>query len=292
MNTYRLVNAAKAMALVSSLAMLGCEQSAPLVQEETASSSPIIVNVNGSAITDEMVTFQLEKLFGSAQITDLPEEVRHSVIESLISARAMSDAIIPQLTAESTKQIELKVAAYKEELLVKQYLQQHVNPTPVSTAMVSKYYQQNPQAFGAVEQLQLEQLIQPAASNEQQRKSLFEQLSRLQNEVEWSANSDSLAKLNLHYKKELVAVTSLPAELQASLNGLKVGETSPPTLVNGDVYILRMISKRQLPPKPLSEVSLEIRKSLAPIQLKKAVKEASDLAKSTALIEWTSPQEN
>jgi hypothetical protein len=42
------------------------------------------------------------------------------------------------------------------------------------------------------------------------------------------------------------------------------------------VYIVRIIDEKQIAPRPLPEVSAEIRRILLPVQLKKAVKQASD----------------
>ncbi|BEU03029.1 hypothetical protein OAG1_18290 [Agarivorans sp. OAG1] len=282
---------AQLMSAAGLMLIVGCEQdTAPLSQPTL--TSPVIVSVNGQNITEEMVNFTITQMFGEEERNHANPELRSSIINSLIASKAMSQAIAQQLDSEASKQIELKVAAFKEELLVKQFLQQNVTPTPVSSAMVTNYYQQHPEEFGAVEQLNLELAIQAANTVEQQRKVLFEKIDSLRSQQDWSASSALFTQLNLNLKTELVETSSLPIELQAITNNLPIGSTSKPTLVNGDVYILRLLSKRQLPPKPLSEVSVDIRKRLAPIQLKKAVKEASDIATNAAIIEWNNaPQQ-
>ncbi|GAD03838.1 peptidyl-prolyl cis-trans isomerase [Agarivorans albus] len=284
---------AQLMSAAGLLLIVGCEQDkapAPLSQETL--TSPIVVTVNGQSITEETVDFTISQMFGEDGRNHATPELRNSVVNSLIASKAMSMAVTQQLDSETAKQLELKVAAFKEELLVKQFLQQNVTPTPVSSAMVTNYYQQHPEEFGAVEQLNLELAIQAANTSEQQRKLLFAKLENLQSQQDWSASSALFTQLNLSLKTELVETSSLPIELQAITNNLSVGSTSKPTLINGDVYILRLLSKRQLPPKPLSEVSVDIRKRLAPIQLKKAVKEASDIATNAATIEWNNaPQQ-
>ena len=64
----------------------------------------------------------------------------------------------------------------------------------------------------------------------------------------------------------------LSKPLDNALSALEVGETSDPIIVDGRVHMIRVKAIRTIAPKPLSEVSTKIRKSLAPLQLRKAVK--------------------
>jgi hypothetical protein len=45
-------------------------------------------------------------------------------------------------------------------------------------------------------------------------------------------------------------------------------------------------AEKKIPPRPLNEVSAQIRKMLLPVQLKKAVKQAADQVLATAKVEY------
>ena len=61
-----------------------------------------------------------------------------------------------------------------------------------------------------------------------------------------------------------------------------MGETSRLSFIKGMAYVVRITEEKKIPPRPLSEVSAKIRKSLAPIQVKESVKAASTKALETA----------
>jgi len=70
------------------------------------------------------------------------------------------------------------------------------------------------------------------------------------------------------------------------MKGLQVGEASRPFLVDGTPQVVRITDEDTRPPRPLSEVSGEIRRALAPIQLKEAVKSASAELMKTVEVQY------
>ena len=59
------------------------------------------------------------------------------------------------------------------------------------------------------------------------------------------------------------------------MKNLKTAETSNLIFIKGNPYVVRIVEDKQVPPRPLNKVSDQIRKALVPVQLKKAVKQAS-----------------
>jgi hypothetical protein len=84
------------------------------------------------------------------------------------------------------------------------------------------------------------------------------------------------------FRRGLVTDKVLHPRLEQVLKDLKIGQTSNLIFVKGVPYVVRIVEDKQLPPQPLEKVSDQIRKALVPVQLKKAVKQASEqvLAKS------------
>jgi hypothetical protein len=63
---------------------------------------------------------------------------------------------------------------------------------------------------------------------------------------------------------------------------LKKGEASQLTFIERTAYTVRIVDEMQIAPRPINEVSAEIRKALVPVQLKKSVKLASRQVLQTA----------
>jgi hypothetical protein len=67
---------------------------------------------------------------------------------------------------------------------------------------------------------------------------------------------------------------------------LAQGEAAPLTFVEGKAYLIRVTRETEQPAKALGEVSGEIRKSLAPMQLKKSVQEATAVVMKDAKVTY------
>jgi hypothetical protein len=89
------------------------------------------------------------------------------------------------------------------------------------------------------------------------------------------------------YREGLVTDKVLHPRLEKLMKDLKKGETSNLVFIKGIPYVVRIVEDKQIPPQPLDNVSAQIRRALVPVQLKKAVKQASEqvLAKSEVVYE-------
>ncbi len=273
--------------------VLLCSCSAGESQPQSATdSSPaeltpvVLVKVNGEAITAEQLEHSISSTFSAAAVMAAGSELRDKVLESLIASKAMSQAALAELNSDDQQLIALKVAAYREELLVKAYLREHVAPQPVTSQMVEEYYAKHPELFGAEELVNVELLVQPEGSQPELRSQFLGRIESIRNEPNWGESTARWDALDLSYQKQHVSPTALSPRLQMTVNSLQEGETSEALMVDGAAYLVRLHQRRQVPPKPLSQVSTDIRKRLAPIQLKKAVKEASALALKSTTVEW------
>ncbi len=80
----------------------------------------------------------------------------------------------------------------------------------------------------------------------------------------------------------------IPApKISRIMKSLGAGETSQLVFIKGSCYLIRILDEKRISPRPLGEVSAQIRRSLAPVQLNKAVKEASERVMKTAKIVYS-----
>jgi len=240
---------------------------------EATSESAVLATVYGEPITENDVDFMIARTFSAVDQFQGAEQLRRKVLESLIASRAMAFTIKQEADADMLDTIDAKVAAYREELYVKEYLSQHATPEPVSTKMMQDYYNNNPTLFGAELIKVFELLSLPKDSGESAKNNFIQaasDLSALENWQEY-ASQHSLA-----YKKSTFSKGLLAPALEGTLKQLGQGETSDIVIVSGTPMLLRVISVEEIPAKPIAEVGTDIRRRLAPIQLKKAIKAVTE----------------
>ena len=263
--------------------------SAEVVQHPTpvADSSPIMATVNGEAITEADIEFTINKTFNSAELMLANQSIKDKVLQSLIASRAMKYSMQQTMDSDDLQSIQQKVSAYEEELYIKAYLRANAEPQPVTTEMVKTWYQQNPQRYGGSTIKEFELLKTVTELSEEQRNKLLSSVSTIKQTQDWSSNSQQWQdEYQLIYQKAQAVPGLLDKSLQQALDKLQQDQTSDIILQKGDIYLLRVTHIKRLPPRSLSEVSADIRKTLAPLQLKKAVKKASKEAIKQAAVEY------
>ena len=88
------------------------------------------------------------------------------------------------------------------------------------------------------------------------------------------------------YRSGQAAAGVLQARLRDLMQPLAPGQASALTLIKGVAYVVRITEEKKIPAQPLNQVSARIRKMLLPIQLKKAVKQASENVLAEAEVEY------
>lgn len=276
------------LTLLSALLLAACgqqksgEQSKEAV-DDPAESSPVLATVNGEAITQADVDFMISRTFSGAEQMLMDESLQAKVLDSLIASSAMRQKMLTDLPEDTLQDIESRTKAFREELLVKEYLVQHATPQPVSSKMVQEYYTQYPEEFGGGETRSFEMLATAQKPDEATRDKILDLAASLKGNANWPAFGANNA-VGLNYKKAQMQPGLFEPALENAIKSTPQGEVSEVAIVNGRPHIVRVLSVEKLPAKPLVEVSGEIRKKLAALQLKKAVKAASDTATSEATV--------
>lgn len=283
-----------ALVLAVALNVGACDSGTPEATVTSASgsdeapSSLVLAEVNGSPITEADVELTLERTFSEFERLNANAGLRQKVLESLVASRAMSHQAESQLSPEEMERIEGMARAYKEELLVKSYLQANTEPKPVTTAQVQAYYDEHPERFGAEPLHDFELLKAPADLSDAERARVLGAVATIKATTSWKQKS---AEWQTQYGLRYQALNRSPSNLlevplAEAIVRLSEGETSDVLYLDGQIHLLRLAQTTQSAPKPLSEVSGDIRRALAPLQLREAVKVASEQAQAEAEIRY------
>ncbi len=280
------------LALVGSLSvvLLACDASGEKQKTQTAvpATDQALVSVNGEPITRQDVDFLVERMFSEADILMGNEALRDKVIESLITSRAIKQKASQELDDSEIERIRQQTRVYEEELFVKAYLINNASPEPVTSEMVQQYYEKHPENFGEEKIRSFELLKAPAKIDEQVRDNIIKSLASIKQVADWSGAANKWSETyQLQYQRGQVKKGLLEPQLDGVLGKLDKGATSDIFYIDGQLHIARVIDIQTIPPKALAEVSADIRRQLAPLQLKKAIKQASEAVRAQARIEWT-----
>ncbi|GAA5215841.1 peptidyl-prolyl cis-trans isomerase [Corallincola platygyrae] len=276
--------------LIAGTVLCACSEQLPSDPVSNQSQSPVLVMVNGEAITENDVEFAIQKTFSEAELMLADEGLRKKVLESLVASRAMRHAASLELTLDERERIAQRVASYEEELYVREYLRMHTTPQPVTTAMVEAYYNKHPEYFGADDVLELSVLTMSADADEANKQWFLQHVGKLKKVDDWAEQAAQWQSKQLTFSRQRVEQSKLPPKLKASVPALAIGSVSSVVVDNGQMQVVKVTERQSIPPKPLAEVSAEIRKRLAPVNVKRAVKTASEKAVETAVIEWITPR--
>jgi hypothetical protein len=238
----------------------------------------VLARVAGEPITRYDLEQTIQSTLGEASAGRLDEAGRKKILESLVAGRAIAQAQEAALKPEEIAEIDKKTQAYREQLLVKQYLAKHAAPQPVTQDMVRDYYQAHPERFGGRTIRSYEMLAGKRQLKTTERDDLIKAMQGAAVKKDWQQWVQSLQQQGypIELRQGQVDEKLLHPRLRQLMMSLQKGQTSQLSFIEGQAYIIRVVDEKQLPPRPLNEVSAQIRKALVPVQLKKAVKQASD----------------
>lgn len=277
--------------LLVGLLLAGCEDSAEqALKDVPVEPSATLVTVNDTAITRAQLELTIERTLGDSAPLFANEEVERKILDSLVSSRAMALLAERELDASAREQLDLKAQAYREELLVRHYLQAHASPEPVSSEMVADYYNRHPEEFGGGVEKSFEIIVSTVELNEAQRAELIGLLSGPQVQAkDWAALVAGWRSAGkpLEYRQNRLKPELLEQPMRSLVEPTAKGVIAPLS-TDGQLLLVRVTDEQQLPAQPLAEVSGKIREKLAPQALKKAVKELSAQAVKEMQVQYSS----
>jgi len=279
----------KPILLITILLIAACDQKQkelPAQAEESTeqqAQSKALATVNGEAITQDDIDFMITRTFSGSEQLFFNDEMQAKVLDSLIASKAMQQKMRTTLSEERLSDIKNRTKAFEEELFVKEYLTEFATPEPVSSKMVQDYYQQYPEEFGGGESREFEMLATSAKPDEDKRDAILKEVQSLKDNTNWLAYSNN-NELGLVHKNATMQPGLFAPALERAISRTNPGDVSDIVFIKGAPHLVRVKKVNTLPAKPLSEVSAQIRKKLAALQLKKAVKSASANAISEATV--------
>jgi hypothetical protein len=251
-------------------------------------SDPTLARVNDTAITESELKASIERSFGAdAQLDD---GRRRSVLESLVLSRAIALAREKELDEPGKSALERKVAAYREEVLVRDYLAQHVRPERVTAQQAEVFYREHPERFGAghvsrYELIATERELAPA-----ERDAVLRALAQAAEHPDWGKWVTELraSRLPLALSTGRGNERALHEQLRRLIAGLSVGQRSSVTFVEGRAYLARVTASEPIAPLPFEQVSSQIKEMLAPEQVKKSLEQARAIVLPKSRVEYVS----
>ena len=251
-----------------------------------AGDDDILARVNGDDITSYDLERAVVDMLGPQFAGYVDDEVRKAALESLVLSKVMALEAEQHMNAEDVLRLKKDIAAYREQWLVKRYLREQAAAESVTDDMVREYYENNAARFGGGVSREYEMLVGTRALQGSEVRQVTRAMEAAASEQNWRAYAGGLKPLPVQYRRGGNDESILHGTLRSALRGLKVGETSAPMFVEGRAYVLRVTNEVRTQPKPLEEVRTEIRETLAPVQLKKAIDAVSDKLLAEANVEY------
>lgn len=271
--------------LCAALWLTGCSDSSEL--PATLDADPVLARVGTETISRQELDIAINDNIGPYAALHLGPEGEQKVLQSLVMRKLMSQQQLALLDAEAKALLDLQVKAYREELLTKQYVQQQLTPEPVTEQMVQDYYQRYPQEFGAAEYANYQLVRADAGLDSKQRQRVLWYLEQLTATTDWTPLAAQARQEGLAFY--LVTGTSseqgLIPEYQALIAPLAEGQISAVAELNNRFVKVKVLERQRIAAKPLAEVRDDIRKKLAPMQLKRAIEQATDNLKASTDVE-------
>ncbi|KAF0810010.1 hypothetical protein A167_01311 [Alcanivorax sp. S71-1-4] len=266
--------------VVSALLLAGCSEPAP--------EHEVLATVNGAPVYDYELSLARERTLGEQGMLLADASTDRKVLESLVAGRAMALLAEQDMSEQERTALAHQVAAWREEQLVKRYLSEHVVPVPVPQHSVNEYYQRHPELFGGGTRYRYEQLSVATGQDTALRDKAVRWLGQTVGQNDWQAlaNTGRAEGLPVNFRQGTAAESLGSETLRARLKAMQPGEVSAVSLEAGEASLLKLVVVEMVPPRPLSEVSDDIRLRLAPMQLRQGIREVMDQATAQADIQY------
>lgn len=257
----------------------GCDKKT-VKQEQVVTSeegAPIAV-VNGESIHQRHIDVSMTKNFTQVEQLVMNDAVQEKILQSLVASRALADMASKHLEADVKANINIQTQLYREELLLRAYLEAFTSSEPVSDKQVLDYYQKNLALFGQVDLYRAKWLLVDENIPAKDLPNVLKSHHR-----DWA----SLAKERyIEFSEQNLALDTLSPALAIVLKQTKVGEVSNAVSENGQTHLFFLQEAIVQPAKPLVQVSSDIRKKLAGGKIRKQLKALTEKALSESAVTY------
>lgn len=254
-------------------------------EAEKDTATNIVAKVNDTVITKSQLDYTMTRFLPKKIDENTKEELSKKVLRSLVDSRLMAILEEGKLDKQERELLNTKVEAYREELLVKRYITDNIEPQPITQESIYQYYQSHLEDFGQSIEKTYEIIQSKATLTETERVVLLTELSNLSTVENWLSWVTDNKKLGLSYRKATSAVEILEEPLRGLINATADGKTSP--LLNKEILtVVRVEKSKKVLAKPFNQVSGSIRRMMAPQALKKSIRDHLIKLKKNASINY------
>lgn len=271
--------------LVLAVLLASCQDRQGQAVSEDAKK--IVVSVNGEDISLYEVKATLQNITGQKAPEHVDVEALKKVAESMVVSRVIARAAEQDIPPELMEEIEFKTAYFREQQLVKAYMNKHAPPRLVSNEMVTDYYKKHPEKFGA-RTIKEYELLTSGELDEKDRETVIQAFSSTVNSKDWQKSAVNLQKagLDVQYRKGKSEAGFLDKNIRQMVGAASKATTPRPVISDKKVMMVRILAETTTDPKPLAEVSLEIRKMLQPVELRKSLEAVKEKLMQDATVEY------
>lgn len=240
-------------------------------------TDPVLARVGDTEIRRSQLDVLIARL-DVPQIGEASADLQQKMLQSLVRARALALAAERSMNGEERLEIEARVQAFRDELLAQYYLQNNVVTQPVDAAQVKDYYLDHLGKYTVPGQVNYEyfEAAPDKDLDDVARHKVIAAFAQAKGHKDWRAYAEELKRRGLPvvFKAAQLQPHLIANPLRAEVQSLQEGQTS--SIIYGDrVMVARVVSREAPQVRPLHQVSAEIRKKLAPMQLKQALSESA-----------------
>lgn len=251
-----------------------------------ASKESVIATINGEPVLKSDLEALKKRMLGKVPETFIDETVENKLLDSLIQSKAMAQLMEKQLDKKDELAIDAKVRAFREDLLVRAYIDKYSASAQITNEQVKQYYSDNPQLFGGGFKKSVEYIEAGNVDDRDQRINLLTELTNLKTVKDWKAGIKRLeAKgFKLDYKDMTVNEQHLKSPIKEAV--IKLNKESSPQLISEfGIFLVRVNDVQKIPPKPLAQVSSDIRSLLQRQAYRKSVETLTEKVMSQVKVE-------
>ena len=234
------------------------------VLDQVQDDETVLATVNGSRIGELDLSINLVRTLGDAYPQFADANTEEQVLQSMIASRAIAMKHLASLSPDEQVSLEKRVAQFREELLVKQYLLDNGKPQTVDAQQVAAYYDDNPEEFAGSEERLYERMTIDSARYANEPAAALQSLNRGKTHDDWRAlavETEHEPYPVVHSFQTLIGDTAQGA-IEAAVLTLQERQVSRVVISDGAPYLARLVEITQQPAIPLIQAQADIRQRL------------------------------
>ena len=265
------------MLAIASLMLLACSEKDKLNGANKDNSDTVIAKINDEPVYASDLEALKDRMLANVPKSYIDKAVEKKLLDSLIQSKAMAQLMNKELDDAERMTIDAKVRAFREDLLVRTYVEKHKPSSQISNDQVKKYYADNPQLFGGGFKKSVEYIEAGKVDDRERRVELLTELTNLKDLKQWQPVIEKLKSegFQMDHKEMTVNEQHLKSPIKEAVMNMD-GDSSPQLLSEFGIFLVRVKDVQKIPPKPLAQVSGDIRKLLQRQAYRKSVEKLSE----------------